>query len=101
MPKAIKFKFINQNFYIGINGFLDLGQAVTLVPIEDQVSQINDAGFVSEDYFDIGEEGLHVSYGAGLKIVMNQNFIISVDYGMAADDRDGSSGMYIGLNYLF
>lgn len=99
--KAIKFNFINQNFYIGINGFFDLGQAVTLIPIEVKVNQIGDVGFVSADYFDIGAEGLHVSYGAGLKIVMNQNFIISVDYGIAASEADGSSGMYVGLNYLF
>jgi hypothetical protein len=32
---------------------------------------------------------------------MNQNFIIAVDYGIAADERDGDSGLYIGLNYLF
>ncbi|MDA3906473.1 MAG: hypothetical protein PF484_10395 [Bacteroidales bacterium] len=99
--KAIKFKFINQNFYIGINGFLDLGQAVTLISIEDKVTQITDSEFVSADYFDFGTESLHIGYGAGLKIVMNQNFIISVDYGIAASEADGSSGMYVGLNYLF
>lgn len=113
--KAVKFKFINQNFYIGINGFLDLGQAVTLIPIEDQVNaqnaiiaqdlaNVNDlysTNITKADYFDFGSESLHIGYGAGLKIVMNQNFIISVDYGMAAAAEDGSSGMYIGLNYLF
>ena len=99
--KAVKFKFINQNFYIGINGFLDAGKAIALIPIEDKVNAITDAGFVKSDYFDFGAEEMHIGYGAGLKIVMNQNFIISVDYGMAAAAEDGSSGMYIGLNYLF
>jgi len=113
--KAVKFKFINQNFYIGINGFLDLGQAVTLIPIEDQVNAQNatitedlnsvntlyNTNITKADYFDFGSESMHIGYGAGLKIVMNQNFIISVDYGMAAAAEDGSSGMYIGLNYLF
>lgn len=93
--KAVKFKFINQNFYIGINGFLDAGKAVALIPTT--VPSITN----SSDYFDKGAEALHIGYGAGLKIVMNQNFIISIDYGIAADERDGSSGMYIGLNYLF
>jgi hypothetical protein len=32
---------------------------------------------------------------------MNQNFVIAADYGIAANEQDGSSGMYIGLNYLF
>ena len=54
-----------------------------------------------EAYFAEGAEEMHYSYGAGLRIVMNQNFIISADYGIAADERDGDSGLYIGLNYLF
>ena len=32
---------------------------------------------------------------------MNQNFIVSCDYGRAMDPRDGKSGVYIGLNFLF
>lgn len=93
--KAVKFKFINQNFYIGINGFLDLGKAVSLIDTTIPT------GIATADYFDVGAEDLHVGYGGGLKVVMNQNFIVSIDYGMASDERDGSSGMYIGLNYLF
>jgi hypothetical protein len=42
-----------------------------------------------------------MAYGLGLRIAMNQNFIIAFDYGLAADKRDGSGGLYIGLNYLF
>jgi len=54
-----------------------------------------------DEYFDVGAESMHFSYGAGLRIAMNQNFVIAVDYGFAADERDGDSGLYIGLNYLF
>jgi hypothetical protein len=32
---------------------------------------------------------------------MNQNFIVAIDYGKALDKRDGTSGIYIGLNFLF
>jgi hypothetical protein len=53
------------------------------------------------DYFSMDGEGLHMSYGAGLRIVMNENFIIAVDYGMAANEQDGTSGLYIGWNYMF
>ncbi|MBN1650770.1 MAG: BamA/TamA family outer membrane protein, partial [Bacteroidales bacterium] len=50
--KAVKFKFINQNFYIGINGFLDLGKAISL--IETTVpTEIN-----TTDYFDKGAEAV-------------------------------------------
>jgi hypothetical protein len=44
---------------------------------------------------------MHYSFGVGLRVAMNENFIIRCDYGMAADERDGDSGIYIGLNYLF
>ena len=47
------------------------------------------------------DESLHLSYGAGLHFALNENFIVTVDYGLAADERDGNSGMYIGLNFLF
>jgi outer membrane protein assembly factor BamA len=99
--KAIFFKFIGQNFYIGLNGFMDAGQAVKLMPIEDQVNSIVEPGFVEEDYFDIGAEKMHIGYGAGLRIAMNENFIIALDHGRALNEKDGSSGTYIGLNYLF
>jgi len=34
-------------------------------------------------------------------LAMNQNFIVTFDYGMAAKKEDGSTGLYINLNYLF
>ena len=43
----------------------------------------------------------HGTYGAGIRLAMNQNFVISLDYGMAMNKQDGDSGLYIGLNYLF
>ena len=52
-------------------------------------------------FFNNDAEKIHLSYGAGLRIAMNENFIIKCDYGMAAKEQDGSKGIYIGLNYLF
>lgn len=96
--KAWYFQLINQDFYLGVNGFLDAGRATSLMDVEERLSaeQAADAA-----YFDFGAEALHVSYGAGLRIAMNRNFIVAVDYGRAVKRQDGSSGLYIGLNYLF
>ena len=48
------------------------------------------------------EQKLHTSLGGGLKIGMNENFVISVDLGKALDDNDASKmGTYININYLF
>jgi len=90
-------QFINNNWYMGLNGFVDFGQVTKKI---DGLENIP-SGESNSEYYDAGAEKIHISYGAGLRIVMNQNFVIAIDYGMAADDRDGKSGMYIGLNYLF
>jgi hypothetical protein len=55
---------------------------------------------IPQEYFGQAD-GLHVSYGAGLHIALNQNFIVAVDYGMAANKNDGKKGIYIGLDFLF
>ncbi|MGM0622107.1 MAG: Omp85 family outer membrane protein [Bacteroidota bacterium] len=95
--KFARFQFINNNFYLGLNGFVDFGRITKEIDTTIQ----NEYGYVKSDYFDLGAEAMHYSYGAGLRIAMNQNFVIAVDYGFAADERDGDSGLYIGLNYLF
>lgn len=100
--KFVRFTFINNNFYLGLNGFVDFGQVTKRMKgVENNTEGLLDDEEDLKDYYDQDAEKLHVSYGAGLRVAMNTNFIIKVDYGMAADDRDGKSGMYIGLNYLF
>jgi hypothetical protein len=103
--KPVHFNFIRQKFYIGLNGFCDFGQVVQKVAVSTKDNiDANTLIPVNEkaDYFDFpGGEKLHISYGAGLRIAMNQNFVVSLDYGRAINPQDGESGMYIGLNYLF
>ncbi len=101
--KFVRFQFINNNFYLGLNGFVDFGQVTKRMKGVESVSKtlIEAEGEDIKNYYDPDAEKLHISYGAGLRIAMNENFIIKVDYGMAADERDGKSGIYIGLNYLF
>ena len=53
------------------------------------------------DFFPADKENLHTSAGVGLHIAWNRNFIVAVDYGRALDKRDGLSGLYIGLDFLF
>jgi hypothetical protein len=57
--------------------------------------------YKSEDFFRNNSEQIHISAGAGLRVVMNENFIIAVDFGKAFKEQDGNTGLYIGLNYLF
>jgi hypothetical protein len=94
--KVVHFNWINNNFYIGLNAFTDMGKVTKKIDISDQILTSVPIG-----YFSSKAEKFHTSYGAGLRVVMNQNFVIAADYGIAANEQDGSSGMYIGLNYLF
>jgi len=98
--KFVRFRFINNNFYLGLNGFMDFGQVTKKIDIKYSASWPDIMGY-SDDFFAKDAEKMHFSYGAGLRVVMNQNFVVKLDYGIAADERDGTSGMYIGLNYLF
>ena len=92
-----RFQLLNQNFYIGTNIFMDAGRVTDPVELEYDGAKIAD----ESAYFNKGAEKLHLSTGMGLKIAMNENFILSVDYGKALDEQDGNSGLYILLNYLF
>jgi outer membrane protein assembly factor BamA len=91
--KFAKFQFIKQNWYLALSPFMDVARITKPYNVEIP------AGFYGQ------ADGFHVSYGAGLHIALNQNFIVAVDYGFAANkaDRknDGKTGMYIGLDFLF
>ena len=87
----------NQNVYLGLNAFADVGKVVQKIGIPDEVLLEE----TETAYFSQQDESLHWTLGAGLRIVMNQNFVIAADYGVALDKRDGKSGLYIGIGYLF
>ena len=94
--KVFKMVIFNQNLYAGLNLFFDTG----MVTKQYKYSQEN----VPNNYqflFDQPDQKLHHATGIGLKGALNENFVISIDYGRAMDARDGNSGMYIGLNWQF
>ncbi len=95
--KFVKFELANQNFYLGMNLFFDSGMVVQKTKVDTSHVPVNELN----EYFKTDAEKLHNSAGLGLKIAMNENFIISVDYGKAFDAQDGTSGLYIGLGYQF
>jgi len=97
--KAIYFNFINQNWYLGVNGFTDFGFVTD--KIEFTEPNLGESEYNNNDFFKRDTEKLHLSAGAGLRVVMNQNFIIAIDLGKAFNEQDGGMGFYMGLNYLF
>ncbi len=96
--KAIHTTFLKtNNLYIGINAFLDTGRTLG----NYELDKGNLTPEESDLLFDNARDSFHSSFGAGVRFALNQNFIIAADYGIPLDKRDGSGGLYIGLNYLF
>lgn len=94
--KFWKTYLFKQNFYLGLIGFFDAGMVVQDRPV-DRSKVTGNASF----YFDTGSDLPHFGTGIGLRAALNENFIISVDYGFALDRRDGTSGLYIGIGNIF
>ncbi len=96
--KFWKFYRWKQNFYFCLNGFSDMGLVTNNISVNKELIP---EGENYADYFAEKDKDLHISYGGGLRIAMNQNFILAVDYGLAGDKRDGDNGLYINLGFLF
>ncbi len=102
--KFFHFKFIKQNWYLATNPFVDAGMVVQKYrqsELEEMQQAINQYSVAKPELVTNDKEVPHVTAGIGLQVVMNQNFIISGDFGKALDKRDGNTGTYIGLNYIF
>jgi outer membrane protein assembly factor BamA len=95
--KFLKLKLWKQNFYCAFSGFTDLGVITKEVKMDKSLVP----GELYNRYFTTEKDKLHTSYGVGLHIAMNENFILAIDYGKAADKRDGDSGLYIGIGFIF
>jgi outer membrane protein assembly factor BamA len=95
--KFLYFQLLNQNFYLALSGFLDAGMVTGEYEIDKSgITDPPDLIFFPDD-----PETIHTSAGGGLHIAWNRNFIVAVDYGRALNKRDGLSGLYIGLDFLF
>ncbi len=82
-------KIGSHDFYIALSAFADAGIVTQKY------------NFVKPTNFYQADEGIHLGYGGGIRFAYDQNMIVAVDYGMAKDKQDGSSGLYIGLGWLF
>jgi len=94
--KVIRAIILNQNFYVALSGFADAGMVTGKYKLPETTDPEGIAWLANGE-----KEKLHISYGGGVHFAINDNFVIAMDYGWAADPGDGSRGTYIGLNFLF
>jgi outer membrane protein assembly factor BamA len=97
--KIVRTKFLKQNFYVALSAFLDGGMVTQKyeLPANLMTDFPEAANHIDLD----AKEVPHLGYGGGIHLVLNQNFIVTVNYGLAAKADDGSSGLYINLNFLY
>jgi len=95
--RLLNFQFIKQNWYIGAIIFTDAGRI--LKPIKIDLDAV--PGEYLPLYFKPSDKSIHQTVGGGLKMAMNENFVLSVEFGKPLSSQDGTSGLYLGLNYQF
>ena len=112
--KLVKFTLANQYFYVAVNPFFDAGiitkpyKADALAAIADNDGKVYDPVFDTltgghNAIYDANKvKELIYSGGAGLKIAMNQNFIVSADFARCfTEGMDAGLWIGIGINYQF
>lgn len=92
--KILMTSLFKQNFYIALNAFTDWGIVTRKYKINYSISD-------SALGINPNKESMHLCSGGGVRFAMNQNFIISVDYGRAYNTNDGTYGFYVDLDYLY
>ncbi len=94
--KPVRTIIFNQNFHIALSSFLDFGQVTGKYKFDSSGVPDN-----KRFMFDYEKESIHTSYGFGVHFILNHNFVVAVDYGIATNKNDGDKGLYIGMNFLF
>lgn len=102
--QLFSFKVKKNMFYVGLVPFLDAGMVVQPY---NRVSHDPHIGApITDDETNIDYQRLydpHLGGGCGLKVAMNDNFVLSVDWATAFDQQDNSkfSNLYIKMGYMF
>lgn len=119
--RVVNFDIGRQHFFVGLNPFFDMGivtqpynlsELVSLhmggmyAGLEDSFEANHDANEKFSDYFSTNAKDIyrpHMTAGLGLKIGMNENFVLSADWGMPIDKQDNQkwANFYVKMGYLF
>ena len=119
--RIVDFDIKRQHFYIGLNPFFDMGMVTQPYNLDELVARHthgtyqtllesfeanHDPGEKFEDYFSTNSKDIyrpHMTCGVGLKIGMNENFVLSADWGMPIDKQDNAkyANFYVKMGYLF
>ena len=101
--QLFSFKVGKNMFYVGLNPFVDAGMVVQ--PYNRVESDPHLGTPIADDETDLDNPlyDPHLGGGCGLKVAMNDNFVLSVDWATAFDRQDNGkfSNLYIKMGYMF
>ena len=104
--KFVDFQLFKQNIAFSITAFSDGAIAVRPYDMTFRGNEIyrdeyNKYMAQSTTYGKKHFDDLHATVGAGLRFIMNQNFIVAFEYGKPFNKQDGNGAFYINTGYLF
>ena len=107
--RFIDFKLFKQNIAFAVSGFTD-GTHV-FKPYDMTMSETTRANLaiaapqkleLYDQFVDASKkDGFHGSAGAGLRFIMNENFIVAFEYARCFNKQDGDGAFYINIGFLF
>ena len=108
--RFVNFQLWKQNIAFGLSAFSD----GTMVTKKYDMSFRGEEQYRAEydEYMALGSDSdrPHISVGAGLRFIMNQNFIVAFEYGLPVSkfskdpiikNQDGNGAFYINTGFLF
>ena len=100
--KVLRTTVFNQNLYIALSAFVDAGMVTQKYDFDYSGMPDDLPADYPDQILDLdAKEVPHLGFGGGIHFALNQNFIVTVDYGMAAKKADGDTGLYVNMDFLF
>ena len=97
--RFIDFQLMNQNIAFALSGFTD---GAHVFKGYDLTNKTGAKPELYKKYIDTSKkDGLHATAGAGLRFIMNQNFIVAFEYARCFNKQDGNGAFYINTGFLF
>ncbi len=104
--RFVKFQLWNQNIAFAANIFSD-GSMVTKGVDLSKLASITGSRY---PVYGQDKDTPHITFGAGLRFIMNENFIVAAEYGTPLThflknsplyNQDGTGAFYVNIGYLF
>ena len=98
--RFIDFKLWKQNIAFAISGFTDGAHVFKGYDMKNNTGKYQE---LYEKFVDVNRkaDGFHGSAGAGLRFIMNQNFIVAFEYARCFNKQDGNGAFYSNTGFLF